>query len=148
VTAFQRIVAAFFDFIIEQEPSLRKFFKEGGTSLEAERRNNRNLFFRPIGLEVLARLYVHLRASNALDEFAQGLKRINFNNPGGIFDGVLWSAGKISASAKERTVAVDLCLYVLGKLPAASTSELQRRLREITRNANYELPQKLNPTKR
>jgi DNA sulfur modification protein DndB len=148
VVAFQRIVTAFFDFIIEQEPSLRKFFKEGRTSLEAERRNNKNLFFRPVGLEVLARLYVHFHAKTGLNDLAQGLKQINFNNPGGVFDGILWSAGKISASSKERTAAVDLCLYVLGELTPASASELHHRLFEITRKADYKLPPKLNLARR
>jgi len=147
VVAFQKIVARFFDFIMEHEPSLRKFFKEGTTSLESERRNNKNLFFRPVGLEVLARLYVHFQSRDALKDLAHGLKQIKFNNPGGIFDGILWSAGKISAGSKERTAATDLCLYLLGQLDEEHANDLIGRLRQITNKTDYQLPLRLNSAK-
>jgi len=145
VTRFEAIVTDFFDYVLEHEPSLKGYFKQKRTTLSAERAHNRNLFFRPIGLEILARLYVHFSARNALHRLTVGLTRINFQNPGGVFDGILWSQGKISARAKEKTAAVDLCLYMLGELNTNEKQELLVRLREITKNPRYKLPPKVQP---
>jgi len=140
ITSFEPVVTGFFDFVIEHEASLKKYFKEKRTTLAAERKNNRNLFFRPVGLEVLARLYAHFHAREDLSRLAVGLGRMNFQNPGGVFDGILWSNGRIAASGKEKTAAVDLCLYMLGELDAGEKTDLLLKLRQITRNPRYRLP--------
>ena len=101
------IVTDFFDYAISHQPSLNKYFKQQSTTLAEERNRNRNLFFRPVGLEILARLYAHFCTSNSLHKLSVGLERMNFLNPGGIFDGILWSQGRILAGAKEKTAAVD-----------------------------------------
>jgi len=110
VTSFEPIVTGFFDFAIEHEASLNKYFKQERTTLTAERKNNRNLFFRPVGLEVLARLYAYFHPRGDLSRLAEGLSLLNFQNPGGVFDGILWSEGKIAAGGKEKAAAVNLCL--------------------------------------
>ena len=143
IANFQQIIVDFFDFVIEHEASLKKYFKEKRTTLEAERKNNKNLFFRPVGLEVLARLYTHFHSRRKLPRFAAGLSRIKFLNPGGIFDGILWSQRKVIAGTKEKTAAVELCLYILGEVDDWQSNELLSKLREITRNSAYQLPQKL-----
>jgi DNA sulfur modification protein DndB len=143
VAQFQAIVAAFFDFVIENEPSLKSYFRRGRMSAASERQGNKNLLFRPVGLEVLARLYVHFCSRQRLQKLKEGLRIIKFENPGGIFDGVLWSHGRVLAGAKEKTAAVELCLYVLGELNRSESRELQDSLREITRNPKYKLPNRL-----
>jgi DNA sulfur modification protein DndB len=143
VSLFQAIVAEFFDYAIAHEPSLNKYFEQKSTALSEERKRNRNLFFRPIGLEILARLYAHFYEYDSLKKLSLGLKRVNFQNPGGIFDGILWSGGRILAGAKEKTAAVDLCLYILGELRGKKKKELLNRLRDITNNPNYALPEAL-----
>ncbi len=140
VTSFEPIVTGFFDFAIKHEVSLNKYFKQKRTTLAAERKNNRNLFFRPVGLEVLARLYTYFHARGDLDRLAEGLSLLNFQSPGGVFDGILWSDGKVAAGGKEKTAAVKFCLYLLGQLGLGEKSELLKRLQEITRNPNYQLP--------
>ena len=145
VTRFEAIVTDFFDYTLEHEASLKKYFKQKRTTLAAERAYNRNLFFRPVGLEILARLYVHFSAKNTLSRLTLGLTRIDFQNPDGVFDGILWSKGKIYAKAKEKTAAVDLCLYMLGELNVKERQELLMRLREITKNSRYRLPPKIQP---
>ncbi len=143
VINFQRIVVDFFDFTIEHEATLKKYFKQKRTTVEAERKNNKNLFFRPVGLEVLARLYTHFCSRKNLSRLAVGLSSIPFSNPDGVFDGILWSQGKISAGTKQKAAAVELCLYILGEVDDRQARELLRKLREITQNSAYLLPQKL-----
>ena len=143
VAKFQHIVVAFFDFVIEYEASLKKYFKQKRTTLATERKNNKNLFFRPVGLEVLARLYFHFYSRNKLSRLATGLSRIDFSNPDGIFDGILWSNRKIIARSKEKTAAVDLCLYILGEVDVEQSEELLLTLKDITKNSAYCLPPKL-----
>jgi len=140
VPRLEPIVTGFFDFVIEREPSLNKYFKQRRTTLAAERKNNRNLLFRPVGLEVLARLYAYFHARGGLSRLAEGLTRLNFQSPHGVFDGILWSDGKIAAGGKEKSAAVDLCLYMLGELDTGEKRELLLKLREITKNMHYQLP--------
>jgi hypothetical protein len=139
VTEFQRIVAEFLDFVFEHEPSLRRYFNGSRTTLKRERQDNRNLFFRPVGLEVLARLYVYFAEKNKLPIMEYGLQNLPFKNPGGIFDGILWNAGKIEASAKARKAAVGFCLYMLHQLDQPRETQLVETLREVTKNQNYAL---------
>lgn len=142
VTEFQRIVAEFLDFVFEHEPSLRRYFNGSRTTLKRERQDNRNLFFRPVGLEVLARLYVYFAEKNKLPIMEYGLQNLPFKNPGGIFDGILWNAGKIEASAKARKAAVGFCLYMLHQLDQPRETQLVETLREVRKNQNYALPPK------
>jgi DNA sulfur modification protein DndB len=142
VDGFHKIVAEFFDFIIEYEDSLKRYFRGKGTTLAAERNNNCNLFFRPVGLEVLARLYAHFAAKGRLAPLEHALQTFPFKNPNGIFDGVLWNRGKIEASAKAKKAGVELCLYLLHELGPAQETKLADTLREVTKNPNFSLPRK------
>jgi hypothetical protein len=145
VAELRRIMADFFDFIIEYEPSLKRYFNGSHNSLKKERQNNRNLFFRPVGLEVLARLYVHFATKNKVAVMKYALCNLKFENPGGIFDGILWNAGRIEASAKARNTAVAFCLYMLHELDQPEERQLATNLREVTKDQNYSLPAKPPP---
>lgn len=144
VSAFQVIVAGFFDFVIENEPTLKRYFHQRETTPQAERTNNRNLFFRPIGLELLARLYSHFHSHQHLPILVYGLKNIKFENPNGVLDGVLWNSGKIEASTKARNAAFQLCLYLLHALKMEEERSLVPLMKEVTKNADYNLPKKLS----
>jgi DNA sulfur modification protein DndB len=139
---FQQTVSNFFDFVIEHEPSLNRYLRQRATTPQAERAHNRSLFFRPIGLEVLARLYTHFYIRGHLSVLADALRQLPFENPGGIFDGVLWFQGLIQPSAKARNAAVKLCLYLLHELAPADERALRTSLQEVTKNVNYRLPAK------
>jgi len=142
VRQLQDIVSGFFDFAAEHEPSVNRYFRLGTTTPQAERVNNRSLFFRPVGLEVLARLYAHFHDRGQLAVLAEALQRLPFENPGGVFDGVLWSQGRIDASAKARSAAVRLCLYLLHELDPAGEQALRESLQEVTKDPDYTLPVK------
>ncbi len=142
VRDFQAIVSEFFNFAITHEPSLNRYFQQKNTTLQAERGNNRSLFFRPVGLEVLARLYTHFATKNELSTLQYALQNFHFENPGGIFDGILWNVGRIEASAKAKKAGVGLCLYLLRQLTPAQETELTGTLREVTKKLDYSLPSK------
>lgn len=142
VIAFQEVVSQFFDFVIEHERSLNSYFHKKKTTLAKEREKNRNLFFRPVGLEVLARLYAHFCQRDRLNTLRYALKKFRFANPGGVFDGILWNVGRIEASGKAKKAAVELCLYLLHELTAKPESKLALTLREVTKNPKYTLPPK------
>jgi DNA sulfur modification protein DndB len=142
VNALQTIVSGFFDLVIGHEPSLNRYFQQKNSTLQAERDNNRSVFFRPVGLEVLARLYAYFWQKKQLTTLRYALGSLKFDNPGGIFDGVLWNNGKIDASAKAKAAGVELCLYLLHQLTLAQETKLTETLREVTKNANYALPPK------
>ena len=142
VNAFQQIVFTFFDFIVEHERSLNRYFRKGSTTLRKEREKNQNLFFRPIGLEVLARLYAHFVREDRLKTLEYGLDTLQFKNPDGVFDGVLWNRGRVEASAKAKAAAVGLCLYLMRQLTTKEEAELTDKLREVRKDPNYSLPEK------
>ncbi len=142
VDAFQGIVSGFFDFVISHEPSLNRYFVQKQTTVQTERTNNRSLFFRPVGLEVLARLYAHFAVEDKLTILQYALESLPLENPGGIFDGVLWNVGKIEASAKARKAAVGLCLYLLHQLTLPEEEKLTTLLREVKKRHDYALPPK------
>ncbi len=140
VVAFQAIVTGFFDFVIENEPSLKRYFGRRGRNPASERANNKNLFFRPIGLELLSRLYVHFQHRADLAVLASGLKTLQFKNPGGIFDGIIWNNGKIEASGKARNAALRICLYLLHQTSPTQDADLTALLRDVRKDPHYSLP--------
>lgn len=140
VTSFQTLVTEFFDYIIEREPALHRYFVEAKTTPTKERKGNRNLVFRPIGLELLARLYVHFQSRKKLPILDWGLTNLQWNNPGGVLDGTVWQHEKILSQAKPKTAAVEYVLYLLHELPAKDTPTLLQKLREFRNDETYELP--------
>lgn len=133
----------FFDFIFQVIPSYSLYFK-GKAALATLRKENRNLLFRPIGLEILSRVYVVAYKSGELDNLRDMLPKIKFTNPGGPLDGVVWVAGKIKAGSKEKGAAVDLILLLCGLFSTTRHDELKNRLRVITQDEKYELPDLLD----
>jgi DNA sulfur modification protein DndB len=144
VVAFLAVASGFYDFVIKHVPSFRSYFIDGRTTLGAQRRNNRNLLFRPAGLLVLAQLYVHFTRRDELIRLAEGLERLNFISPGGIFDNVLWKNGKVGPRFSDRTASVNLIAYLLG-IDVETSDELLDRLREVLKDRTYTLPGRIIP---
>ncbi len=140
VEAFSKTSMEFYDFVIQHEPSYTKFFISKTTTLASERRNNRNLLFRPIGLVLLASLYAYFRNTNKLEVLGNNLKRIKFTSPGGHFDRILWNEGRVEARPKNRNAAYELCLYLLGEQDRQGKQNLLTTLKEVTKHPEYELP--------
>lgn len=142
VTGFKQVVIEFWDFVINHEQSLNDFFVKGKTTPARERKTNRSLMFRPIGLELLARLYVYFYKSNKLSLFGWALENLTWSNPGGIWDGTLWVSGKIQTKPKAQAYA--LVLHVLGELSQKDSMQLKEKMKELTRNDKYELPERVS----
>jgi len=123
-------------------PTFKSYFSTNKISLEALRKNNRNLLFRPIGLILLSQLYVWFSGKGRLSDLAKGLGMLKFDSPGGVFDNVLWSKGKIEARAPNRTAAANLCSYLLN-LDIESPGVLRERLATVTKNNSYKLPKRI-----
>jgi len=140
VADFQKVVASFFDFVIKHEPALHRYFIKQETTPEQERKGNRSLVFRPIGLELLARLYVHFSIHKKLPVLEWALKNLSWKNPGGEWDGTVWSNGKVET--KPKPTALDFVLYRLAELPAQKETGLRDKLREYRKDPTYELPKK------
>jgi hypothetical protein len=140
VSAFQTIAAKFLDFVIEREPALRRYFIEEKTTPEKERKGNRNLVFRPVGLELLARLYVHFHQGGKLPLFAWALENLQWQNPEGVWDGTVLYRGKIKPKAKAS--ALNYVLYLLHELPDSSCPKLLTDLRDLRNDDDYELPER------
>jgi len=140
VEAFSKTSTEFYDFVIQHEPSYKNFFISKTTTLVSERRNNRNLLFRPIGLVLLASLYAYFRNANKLDVLSNNLKGIKFASPDGHFDRILWNEGKVQARSKNRNAAYELCLYLLGEQNRQGKQSLLTNLREVTMHPDYQLP--------
>lgn len=138
VVGFQKIVAEFFDFAIAHESALHRYFIEHKTTPAKERKGNRNLVFRPIGLELLARLYVHFFSKDKLPLFNWALENLEWKNPGGVLDGTVWVNERIQPKGKK--LAVNYVLYLLHELPTREHKVLQDELRDFRKDSSYELP--------
>ena len=130
----------FFDYAIKHEPALNRYFITAKTTPSKERKGNRNLVFRPIGLEILARLYVHFHLRNKLPILDWGLKNLQWDNPGGVLDGTAWLNGKVIPQAKPKTAAVEYVLYLLHEFPDKEAPTLLQTLRELRNDKKYKLP--------
>jgi DNA sulfur modification protein DndB len=142
VIAFKKLAIDFFEYVIEREPALRRYFIMRKTTPKAERKGNRNLVFRPIGLELLARLYVHFHLRKRLPVFDWALKNLRWQNPGGVWDGTVWQHKKIQP--KPKTAALNFVLYLLHELPDSKAPALLNDLREYRNDDAYELPKRAN----
>jgi DNA sulfur modification protein DndB len=141
VEAFYQIVTDFFEFVVKHEPSYHKFFVKNKTTLAKERKRNANVLFRPIGIVLLANLYAFFVRAGKLERLAKHLRGIKFRSPGGAFDRILWNEGKVDAKAENRTAAFELCLHLLGERNGTQSEELQEKLRKITKDPAYKLPE-------
>lgn len=142
ITLFKAVVAEFFDYVIARERALKKYFVQKQITVHRGRAGNRNLVFRPVGLELLARLYVHFYSHDRLPLLEWALKHLKWESPGGVWDGTVWSQGKIQP--KGKAVAINFVLYLLHELPDGGKLALRDSLREIRKNPDYELPERAN----
>jgi DNA sulfur modification protein DndB len=142
VAAFYECVSSFYDFLLENVASYKQFFRSANKSLATQRKENRNLLFRPVGLVVLARLYVIFSSREKLADLKRGLALIRWESPGGVFDSILWTGGKIEARADNVVSAVNLCAYLL-RQDIEGRTELKNRIAKVTKNPKYKLPPRL-----
>lgn len=140
VKAFKKIVFDFYDFIFHEITEYKAYFLDKTLSLKTTRDRNTYLLFRPVGLVLLARLYVHFKKSANLPKFKRTVNKIGFIMPTSPYNKVLWDDGKMEAKMASQTIAYNLSLYILKEYPEGDTQNLLKKYREITKNSRAKLP--------
>lgn len=142
VDKFYLLAKDFYDFIIENITDYYRFFVAKDLNLETARNNNSNLLFRPVGLILVARIYVFLIKNNfdPVEVFSR-MKKLSFTFPGSVLEYILWTKGKMEVSAKNQKLALDIVLYVLGIIEPSK--ELLERYREVTKDPDNVLPNRV-----
>lgn len=141
VIALKTIVWDFFDFAINNITEYQNYFIHRVLTLEAARKSNQYLLFRPIGLTLIAKLYSFFKKKNKLKDLEDNLNKIGFIMPRSPLNYILWNNGKMEANSKNQVLAFDLCLYLLNSL--SEEEGLLNRFRDIRKNPEINLPEKL-----
>lgn len=144
VQLFLKIAEDFYDFAINHVEHYKRHFIDKTLGLPEARRNNAYLLFRPVGLKLIAGVYVHFfNKPSGLEILKEKINRVSFVLPDSPFDKVLWNNGKMEAKEKNQKLALDLLLYILGETEGYSLDDLLIRYRDIVKNAEATLPLKL-----
>lgn len=144
VIIFNKIVSDFYDYIITNVSDLKKYFTEKTLTLTVARTNNSHLLFRPIGLKLLANLYVYYKLKNDLTGLSQKINQISFIMPDSPYNLILWNNGKMEAKESNQKIAFDLTLYLMGELTTQNENNLLEKYKEILKNPDATLPNKLS----
>ena len=134
VAELYKVATEYFDFIIKHEKSLNHYFGSNLRNPAARRKANKNLLFRPAGLEVLAGLFAYFSKKGLLPVFSWGLENLQWTSPGGVFDNTIWQNGLIDHRQKAKKAAVDNCLYMLNQLSKEKAVKLLETISKIAKN--------------
>jgi DNA sulfur modification protein DndB len=143
INNFYTIVTEFYDFIIPNVNSYREYFIDKTINLAEVRKDNNNLLFRPVGIKILAGLYVHFYLKNKLTYLKSHLNSLDFVMPNSPFNKVLWNKGKMEARELNQKIALELSLYLFGELDQIGTQSLLEKYRELLKNNDISLPKKM-----
>lgn len=144
VILFNNIVKDFYDFIIANVSDLKKYFTDKTLTLTVARKNNSYLLFRPIGLKLLAKLYVYYKVKNDLHKLSQKINQISFIMPNSPYNLILWNNGKMEAKESNQKIAYELTLYLMDELSSKNENILLDKYKEILKNPIATLPNKLS----
>jgi hypothetical protein len=79
---------------------------------------------------------------------ASALGGYQLDNPGGVWDGILWNRGAVDATEKARDTAFHICLSYMGILEADRHDSFVERLSEVRKDPGYKLPDRKEAPKR
>lgn len=143
IDAFYKITTDFYDFILNNINDYKKYFIDKTLTLETARNRNSYLLFRPIGLILIARIYVFYKTNNIDLDDLKTLNSLSFVFPGSHLENVLWNNGNMDVKAKNQNLAYDLTLYILNKYPASKDESLLNTYRSVVKNTDAILPDKI-----
>lgn len=144
VLSFYIIVEEFYNFIFENVSDYKSYFFEKSLNLELARENNSYLLFRPIGLKLIARIYLHFKSKiDGLEKMKNEINKISFVCPESPLNNILWNNGKMEVKESSQKIALEICLYLLDELPIESEANLLIKYREVLKNPTIQLPTKL-----
>ena len=145
VLSFLKIVEDFFDYSISNIKDYNDYFVGKSLTIKEARRNNNYLLFRPIGLKLVARLYVHYyNKPKGLEILRKKINQISFIMPNSPFNLILWNNGKMEAKETNQKLAYDLALYLMNELSGESEKALLEKYKEILKNPSATLPKKIS----
>jgi DNA sulfur modification protein DndB len=139
ILTLEKINEEFFNFVIENVEEYKDYFVNKTKSLSVLRDKNKYLLFRPIGLTLLAKLYVYFKKKDNMVKLIQILKKVSFVLPESPYNKILWVNGKMQATAKNQNLAYNLTLYMFYEFKG-NKEELLVKYREITKNEKIQLP--------
>ncbi len=143
IQILQKIVEDFLNFVIENINEYQDYFQLSKLTLKEARNNNKYLLFRPVGLTLLAKIYIKFYKENKLTYLKQNINKISFIFPESPFNKVIWNKGKMEVKSSNQSLAYNIALYILNSYPTTKNNELLERYRDITKNENASLPQKI-----
>lgn len=114
---FYAISKEFWDFFFNIFPEIEQFI-DGQNNIELNGKFNRNsdtggsLLLRPVGQELVARIYMEFKKNNDLDNLKTKLRKVDFNLSGNIFRYLFWHKGKMQS--KDKDLKYKLLKYILG----------------------------------
>lgn len=139
VVEFQKIATEFYDFVISNVTDYNNYFIKKSLTIEDARKNNKYLLFRPIGLKLLAKLYVHFHdQKDGLKYLKTNINKISFQFPDSPLNKVVWNNGKMEAKSSNQSLATSLVLYILKQ--EVDKDELLKKYRDIVKNDKADLP--------
>lgn len=142
VLSFEAIVKKYYDFSIQHVKDYNDFFIKKTLTIPAARLNNSYLLYRPIGLKLFAKLYVHFSQKDDLTFLEKNINKISFVFPDSPFNKILWNNGKMEAKSTNQSLAFNLALYLLHQ--EVDQTDLVKKYREILKNETAELPEKIS----
>lgn len=144
VIAFYSIAKDFYDYVIINLINYKSYFIDKTLTIENARVNNSYLLFRPIGLKLLAGLYVHyFPKENGLELLKNKINNIIFVLPNSHLNKIIWNNGKMEARDEYQKFALELTIYILGDLPVQREATLLIKYREILKDSTINLPNKI-----
>lgn len=144
VIALNTIVEEFYNFSIQNVTDYKSYFIDNTLDIVDARNNNSYLLFRPIGLKLLAGIYVHYKQKeNGLELMKAKINSLSFICPNSPFNKILWNNGKMEAKEAAQKLALELSLFLLGELPVEREDSLLIKYREALKNLEIILPAKL-----
>lgn len=108
----------FWDYCINNITDYSNYFNGNKPLSEyrnAEKGKPLNLLYLPIGMKLLADIYVHFAKQNKLENLDQKINKINFSLYGGNFATLYFDEIKNTIKLNNQTVAKDFFLYLLGE---------------------------------
>ncbi|MGN8056029.1 DNA sulfur modification protein DndB [Pedobacter sp. 22163] len=142
VKNLQAVAFGFYDFIFENVIEYKLYFS-GKLTLKLARTDNKYLLFRPVGLILLAKLYVFFAKKKRLEVLKKYINKIGFVFPNSPYNKVLWDNGKMEAKLSSQTIAYNLSLYLLGEYPDGDLKGLIQKYKGITKDEKAILPKKI-----
>jgi DNA sulfur modification protein DndB len=143
INAFYEIITTFYNFIFDNVADYKNYFIDSTLTLENARANNSHLLFRPIGLVLIAKIYVHFKLKGIDIKEMVSLNKLSFIFPESHLQNILWNNGIMDVKQKNQNLAFDLTLFLINLYPQNKDESLLSTYRSVLKNPVALLPDKV-----